>query len=124
MLKEMYDAGCTYLYIGIESMSEPVIKRVHKNINHSLHWDQRVRMALAQNFASTSQERAARYPVLGNGQSAKMGWHMQDYNPHGAAGNAEAATAEKGQALIDSAGEQLAHLLRELAAMPLTTLRV
>ena len=46
MLKEMYDAGCTYLYIGIESMSEPVIKRVHKNINHSLHWDQRVRMAL------------------------------------------------------------------------------
>ena len=85
---------------------------------------QRVRMALAQNFASTSQERAARYPVLGNGQSAKMGWHMQDYNPHGAAGNAAAATAEKGQALIDSAGEQLAHLLRELAAMPLTTLRV
>jgi creatinine amidohydrolase len=85
---------------------------------------QRVRMNLAQNFVSTSQERAARYPVLGNGQAAKLGWHMQDYNPHGAAGNAAAATADKGQALVDSAGEQLALLLREMVALPLTTLRV
>lgn len=85
---------------------------------------QRVRMNLAQNFASTSQERAARYPVLGNGQAAKLGWHMQDYNPQGAAGNAAAATADKGQALVASAGEQLALLLREMVALPLTTLRV
>ena len=84
----------------------------------------RVRMPLAQNFASTSQDRAARYPVLGNGQSAKLGWHMQDYNPHGAAGNAAAATAAKGQALLHSAGEQLAQLLREMVALPLSTLRV
>ena len=85
---------------------------------------QQVRMKLAQNFASTSQERAARYPVLGNGQAAKLGWHMQDYNPHGAAGNAAAATADKGQALVASAGEQLALLLREMVALPLSTLRV
>ena len=58
-----------------------------------------VDMSQAQNFASSSQERAQRYPVLGNGKSAKLGWHIQDYNPSGAVGNAGAATAAKGQAL-------------------------
>jgi creatinine amidohydrolase len=83
----------------------------------------RVDMSQAQNFASTSQDRAARYDILGNGKSAKLGWHMQDYNPQGAVGNAAAASAAKGQALIDSAGEQLANLLRELIDLPLSTLR-
>ncbi len=82
-----------------------------------------VDMGQAQNFASTSQERAATYSVLGNGKSAKLGWHMQDYNPQGAAGNAAAATAAKGDALVRSAGEQLACLLKELIALPLTTVR-
>jgi len=84
----------------------------------------RVNMAEAQNFASTSQERAKHYAVLGNGQSAKLGWHMQDYNPQGAAGNASAASAAKGEALVKSAGEQLALLLKELVALPLSTVRV
>ena len=82
-----------------------------------------VDMRQAQDFASTSQERAANYAVLGNGKSAKLGWHMQDYNPHGAAGNAAAATALKGEVLVRSAGEQLALLLKELMALPLTTVR-
>lgn len=80
-----------------------------------------VNMALAQNFDSTSRTRAAHCPVLGNGKSAKLGWHMQDYNPQGAAGNASAATAAKGQALVSSAAEQLARLLQELMALPLST---
>ena len=82
-----------------------------------------VDMRQAQHFASTSQERAATYAVLGDGKSAKLGWHMQDYNPQGAAGNAAAATASKGDALVRSAGEQLACLLKELIALPLTTVR-
>jgi len=82
-----------------------------------------VNMAEARNFASTSQERAKHYAVLGNGKSAKLGWHMQDYNPQGAAGNAAAATATKGEALVSSAGEQLALLLKELIELPLSTLR-
>ena len=81
-----------------------------------------VDMAQARNFNSTSQDRAARYPILGNGQSAKLGWAMQDYNSAGAAGNAAAATREKGQAVIDAAGRQLALLLAELSALPLSTL--
>jgi creatinine amidohydrolase len=39
---------------------------------------------------------------------------MQDYNPHGAAGNAGTATAEKGRALLEAVGVQLSGLLQEL----------
>lgn len=82
-----------------------------------------VDMALAQNFHSTSQDRAAAYPILGNGSSAKLGWQMQDYNPQGAAGNAQAATAAKGHALVNAAGLQLACLLQEVSRLPLSTLQ-
>jgi creatinine amidohydrolase len=81
-----------------------------------------VHMDAARDFPSTSADRAARYPILGNGRSAKFAWQMQDYNPQGAAGNAAAATADKGAALVQAAGSQLALLLQELAALPLSTL--
>jgi creatinine amidohydrolase len=80
-------------------------------------------MTQAQNFHSSSQDRAAKYPVLGNGTSAKLGWQMQDYNLQGAAGNAAAATAAKGHALINAAGLQLANLLKEVSDLPLSTLK-
>jgi creatinine amidohydrolase len=82
-----------------------------------------VRMAAAQDFRSTSQDRAERFEILGNGRSAKLGWQMQDYNAHGAAGNAAAATAEKGQALLDASGRALAQLLVEIDQLPADTLR-
>ena len=81
-----------------------------------------VNMALAENFHSTAQDRAAAYPILGNGSSAKLGWQMQDYNVCGAAGNATAATAAKGQQLLSAAGLQLAKLLQEVSSLPLSTL--
>ena len=81
-----------------------------------------VDMARAANFTSSSQERAGRYEVLGNGVAAKLGWHMQDYNEAGAAGNAAAATRDKGQALLDAAGIALAKLLQEFSQLPLSTL--
>ena len=81
-----------------------------------------VDMSRARDFKSTSQERAARYPILGNGRSAKLGWQMQDYNPQGAAGNAAAATAAKGQSGVSAAARQLALLLQEVAQLPLATL--
>jgi radical SAM superfamily enzyme YgiQ (UPF0313 family) len=46
ILDTMRQAGCTYLYIGIESMSEAVIQNVHKNIKRNQPWDERVRIAL------------------------------------------------------------------------------
>ena len=81
-----------------------------------------VDMSLAENFRSTSQDRAEKYAVLGNGKSAKLGWQMQDYNAKGAAGNAAEATADKGRALLDAAGLQLAKLLAEVSDLPLSTL--
>jgi creatinine amidohydrolase len=81
-----------------------------------------VDMAQAQNFASTSQDRATKFPILGNGKSAKLGWQIQDYNASGAVGNAQAATLEKGQALVSAAGRGLAKLLVELDQLPLSTL--
>lgn len=83
---------------------------------------QQVRMAAACDFKSASQQRAGAYSILGNGRSAKLGWQMQDYNTHGAAGNAAAATPEKGRALVDAAGTQLALLLQEFSQLPLSTL--
>ncbi len=81
-----------------------------------------VDMKQARNFKSTAQERAALYPLLGNGSSAKLGWQVQDYNAMGAAGNAAIATAAKGQAILEAAGLQLAKLLGEISTLPLSTL--
>ena len=66
----------------------------------------RVDMARARNFRSSSQDRAERFPILGNGRSAKLGWQMQDYHPAGAAGNAAAATADRGRRVLDAAGRR------------------
>ena len=83
----------------------------------------RVKMDLAQNFASTSEDRAQQFAILGNGKSAKLGWQMQDYNAAGAVGNAQAATAGKGRAVLDAAGRALAALLAEVHQLPMSTLR-
>lgn len=82
-----------------------------------------VRMEHARDFRSTSQDRAERYAILGNGKSAKLGWQMQDYHPAGAVGNAAAATAGKGHAVVEAAAQQLVVLLQELAQLPLQTVR-
>lgn len=80
-----------------------------------------VAMQHARHFRSTAEQRAAQYPILGNGRSAKLAWQVQDYNPAGAVGNAAAATAAKGQALVDATAQQFAALLQEVAALPLAT---
>jgi creatinine amidohydrolase len=82
-----------------------------------------VDMTQAQNFASTSEDRAKEFAILGNGKSAKLGWQMQDYNAAGAVGNAAAATADKGRAVLDAAGRALAQALAEIHQLPADTLR-
>ena len=83
-----------------------------------------VDMSQAQNFLSTAQTRSENFKILGNGKSAKLAWQMQDYNTQGAAGNATAATAEKGQKVLQAAGQSLATLLTEIDALPADTLRL
>lgn len=77
-----------------------------------------VRMDLAQNFASQSQHYASQYDIIGNGRSTKRAWNIEDYNPQGAVGNASAASAEKGQALLEAIGRSLATVLCEIERMP------
>ena len=82
----------------------------------------RVGMAQARNFSSSAQDRAQKFAILGNGTSAKLGWQMLAYNPDGAVGDAAAASADKGRALVDAAGRALARLLAEIDQLPLSTL--
>lgn len=77
-----------------------------------------VRMEHAAHWRSSSQDRAERYALIGNGRSAKMGWAMQDYHPAGAVGNAAGATADKGRAVVEAAGAALVQLLREVHDLP------
>ena len=82
-----------------------------------------VRKHKAQDFASSSRERADGFAILGNGRSAKLAWAAQDLNPAGVTGNAAAATVEDGLALVDAAGRALAALLQEIDRLPADTLR-
>lgn len=79
-----------------------------------------VDMSQAQDFHSTSQDRAARLPLFGSG-AVRLAWQMQDLNPMGAAGNARLATAQKGRAVVDDAAARLVDVLREFASIPLST---
>lgn len=88
----------------------------------ALHPNQ-VRMDLAQNFASQSQQYACQYDIIGNGRSTKRAWNIEDYNPQGAVGNATAASAQKGQALLAAIGRSLATVLCEIERMPPITLQ-
>jgi creatinine amidohydrolase len=78
-----------------------------------------VRIQQAQAFASTAQDRAQHYPILGNGRSAKLYWQTQDYNPSGAVGNAAAASADWGAQVVQAAGRSLAQLVQEISDLPL-----
>lgn len=80
-----------------------------------------VRMEHARHWPSSSQERAARYPILGNGRSAKLGWAIEDYHPAGAVGDAAGATADKGRAVVQAAARALVQLIAEIHALPLDT---
>ena len=80
-----------------------------------------VHMERAKNFASTSEVRAGKYHFIGNGRSAKLGWAIEDYNPAGAAGNAAAATAERGAVMVKSSAEGLVALLKEIHDLPADT---
>ena len=82
-----------------------------------------VDMTKAQDFHSSSKDRAQKFAILGDGKSAKLAWQMQDYNAHGAAGNASAATAVKGRAVLGAAGRSLAKLLSEMDRLPADTLQ-
>jgi creatinine amidohydrolase len=56
--------------------------------------------------------------LLGAEKPVGIGWMTQDLNLQGACGNAAAASAAKGAALLDHLATRLAQLLAEVEAMP------
>jgi creatinine amidohydrolase len=62
------------------------------------------------------------YRYISHSGGAKPGWQVQDLNPHGVAGNAAAATLEKGRQTVDFAADRLVELLAEVERAPLSWL--
>lgn len=78
-----------------------------------------VRREALADFPSFGNTLAARGGLLGVEKPVGIGWMTQDLNPHGACGNAAAASAEKGAVLLDHLAKQLLQLLAEVEDLQL-----
>jgi creatinine amidohydrolase len=67
---------------------------------------------------SQAQDKAQRFPILGDGRSVKQSWLAEDYSATGVMGDASLATAEAGQALWCHVGKRLAQVIQELMTQP------
>jgi creatinine amidohydrolase len=76
----------------------------------------RVDMSKARRFPSRQSEFARRFKHLRAYGPHAFGWKMSDLNPEGVAGNAAAATAERGEALLDHAVKGIIELLEDVNA--------
>lgn len=86
-------------------------------------YPEKVDMSTAQRFTSRQSDFAHRFKHLrAYGQHA-FGWKMADLNEKGVAGDASAATAERGEQLIAHAVNGIVELLEDVAAFDLSTLR-
>ena len=74
----------------------------------------KVDMAQAQNFRPAMLDWPHKWIGL-TGQAARPGWIIDDLNADGACGDASAATAQKGEALLSSAARNFGAFLAELA---------
>lgn len=74
----------------------------------------KVDIAKAKDFPSAQSDYAERYRHLRAYGPHAFGWMMSDLNADGAAGNARAATAEKGEALIGHAVKGLMELVDDI----------
>ncbi len=81
-----------------------------------------VRMDLAQDFVSAAVAIEAENSVLRPLGGVGFGWQAQDLNPHGACGNARAATAELGRVLVEHTAARFATLLGEVSRYDLARL--
>ena len=74
-------------------------------------------------FASSERDLVRRHPALGAaGGPARLAWSAQDLNPAGAVGNAAAATAAQGEAILQHLADRIAAVLEDAARLPLPDL--
>ncbi|MGR9226854.1 creatininase family protein [Rhizobium leguminosarum] len=95
---------------------------IETSVMLALHPD-KVDMAKAADFPSRQTEFAGRFKHLRAYGPHAFGWKMSDLNTEGVAGNAAAATAQKGEALIAHSVKGLVELLSDVDAFDITQLR-
>jgi creatinine amidohydrolase len=88
---------------------------IETSVMLALHPD-KVDMQKAADFPSRQTDFAARFKHLRAYGPHAFGWKMSDLSPQGVAGNAAAATADKGEALIAHAVKGLVELLEDVDA--------
>ncbi|APG85901.1 creatininase family protein [Sinorhizobium americanum] len=88
---------------------------IETSVMLALHPD-KVDMAKARHFPSRQSEFQRRFKHLRAYGPHAFGWKMSDLNPEGAAGNAAAATAERGEALLGHAVTGIIELLKDVQA--------
>jgi len=73
-----------------------------------------VQMELAEDFRSNQEAFARQFDHLRAHGPVQFGWKAEDLNPAGAVGNAAAATAEKGKAVIEHQARAFVELARDV----------
>jgi creatinine amidohydrolase len=94
---------------------------IETSVMLALH-PEKVDMSKAANFPSRQSEFIERFRHLRAYGPHAFGWKMSDLSPQGVAGNAGAATAEKGERLISHAVEGLVELLEDVDNFDISTL--
>ena len=82
-----------------------------------------VRMEHARNFISAQQSHETEFEKLRGHGPVQFGWKIGDLNLEGAAGNAMAATPEKGWAIINHRAEGFIAVLRDAHGFDLSRLQ-
>lgn len=73
-----------------------------------------VHMDRARNFRSNQEDFATRFDRLRAHGPIQFGWKAEDLNPEGAVGNAAAASAEKGKAVVEHQAQAFVELARDV----------
>lgn len=82
-----------------------------------------VQMNKARNFTPLSVAMEKEYELLSPEGKIGFGWQTQDLHPAGACGDASAAEARHGAAVLEHAAKRLIQLLQEIDRFPLSTLK-
>jgi creatinine amidohydrolase len=82
-----------------------------------------VQQSLAANFEPASLAHAQQFRHLSTQRPAPFAWQAQDLHPSGAVGDATAASADKGQALIEHGARAFCELLDDVDRFDLAMLR-
>ncbi len=95
---------------------------VETSVMLALH-PEHVRRNEARDFVPLTRRADNDFPLLMGLGAAGFGWMAQDLDASGAAGNAAAAEAATGEAILDHVAGRLVALLEELVRYPLANLR-